>query len=247
MKTNAALKGAVKNALKYFGLELRRIPKGAQAYLAKPLDHERDATEYDHIWGDNIFVKTYLDATRKAFYTELLAYSTRHGVFEKAEAVADVGCGPGYLLKLISEKCNPKRLVGYDFSSEVLSVAKGIAPEAEFVQHDIYAELHAQFDLLFCTETLEHLYYPHKALIRLLTAAPTVVITVPNGRIDTYPGHINFWSLESWKLFMEEYEGLYNYNVQYICSDSKLLTIMRRKGDAPGTSVQGQARERSWS
>ena len=29
------------------------------------------------------------------------------------------------------------------------------------------------------------------------------MITVPNGRIDTFEGHINFWSPESWKVFIE--------------------------------------------
>jgi len=34
-----------------------------------------------------------------------------------------------------------------------------------------------------------------------------LLITVPNGRNDTFAGHINFWSPESWDVFIEENSG----------------------------------------
>ncbi|MEG2336387.1 MAG: hypothetical protein RSC04_01440, partial [Bacteroidales bacterium] len=32
----------------------------------------------------------------------------------------------------------------------------------------------------------------------------TLVISVPDGRKDTYSGHIQFWSPESWAVFIED-------------------------------------------
>ena len=67
-------------------------------------------------------------------------------------------------------------------------------------------KLDYKFDIVFCTEVLEHLLYPHIALqniIHLSQDSGVIMITVPNGRIDTFEGHINFWSPESWKVFIE--------------------------------------------
>jgi hypothetical protein len=59
---------------------------------------------------------------------------------------------------------------------------------------------------------LEHLLYPGKALLNLVSAIKPgggLLITVPDGRKDTYSGHINFWSPESWQIFIQEgTEGL---------------------------------------
>src|SRR5262249_22983755 len=62
-------------------------------------------------------------------------------------------------------------------------------------------------DVVFCIEVLEHLTHPDKALRRLLTMLNTrgvAILTVPNGRLDTFEGHINFWSPESWEVFIRE-------------------------------------------
>lgn len=34
-----------------------------------------------------------------------------------------------------------------------------------------------------------------------------ILITVPNGRTDQYEGHINFWSPESWEVFIKNNTG----------------------------------------
>ena len=39
-----------------------------------------------------------------------------------------------------------------------------------------------------------------------------LLVTVPNGRIDTFAGHINFWSPESWDIFVAENSGGFKYS-----------------------------------
>ena len=34
-----------------------------------------------------------------------------------------------------------------------------------------------------------------------------LILTVPNGKIDTFMGHINFWSPESWAIFLKEHSS----------------------------------------
>jgi 2-polyprenyl-3-methyl-5-hydroxy-6-metoxy-1,4-benzoquinol methylase len=56
-------------------------------------------------------------------------------------------------------------------------------------------------------DTLEHLEEPEKVVNNLLDAlTPTgfLCIVVPNGRYDTFEGHIHYWSPESLILFMKK-------------------------------------------
>ena len=61
--------------------------------------------------------------------------------------------------------------------------------------------------MIFCIEVLEHLLHPDIALrniVNMLSGSGVALITVPNGRIDTFDGHINFWSPESWEVFLKQ-------------------------------------------
>ena len=78
-------------------------------------------------------------------------------------------------------------------------------PEGKFFVHDLYQKLETEYDLILCTEVIEHLLYPDLALrniIDMMSKDSVSLITVPNGRTDQYEGHINFWSPESWEVFI---------------------------------------------
>ena len=48
-----------------------------------------------------------------------------------------------------------------------------------------------------------------KNIIEMMKKDSVCLITVPNGRTDQYEGHINFWSPESWEVFIKaNSEGL---------------------------------------
>lgn len=65
------------------------------------------------------------------------------------------------------------------------------------------------------TEVLEHLVHPEAALRKLAKVGRTLLLTVPDGRRDTteamqfnpewgsYRGHVNFWSPESWAVWLK--------------------------------------------
>ena len=75
-----------------------------------------------------------------------------------------------------------------------------------FFQHDICQPLAQKYDIIFCTEVLEHLLNPWEATHHLenaLLPGGTLVLTVPEGRKDHSNEHINFWSPESWKAFLD--------------------------------------------
>jgi len=64
-------------------------------------------------------------------------------------------------------------------------------------------------------EVLEHILHPVTAfrnLLEIVMAKGILLITVPNGRYETFSGHINFWSPESWDVFISENSGGLKYS-----------------------------------
>lgn len=79
-------------------------------------------------------------------------------------------------------------------------------PTGHFSKHNLYDPPPRQFDFVLCTEVLEHLENPELAYQHLQQAVRpggSLLIAVPNGRFDRSGYHINFWSPESWSIFIE--------------------------------------------
>jgi ubiquinone/menaquinone biosynthesis C-methylase UbiE len=72
-------------------------------------------------------------------------------------SVLDVGCGPGGKLRWMSEQ-QPRRIVGCDQSSEMVTLARDNAPQAEVVhidgEHLPFAD--GEFDVVTTTTVLQH-------------------------------------------------------------------------------------------
>lgn len=131
-----------------------------------------------------------------------------HGVDLDGASVLDFGTGPGVALKAVVNGWLPRRVVGYDFSERALEFARSYYPQAEFSVCDIYVGNDEAFDFVLCSEVLEHLQHPERALatlFRMTNSGGTLLITVPDGRMDVSRYHINFWSPESWRSFIERW------------------------------------------
>ena len=129
----------------------------------------------------------------------------RRGISLDGRRILDVGVGPGIALKELLRGSHPKNLAGFDFSRSALERARLELPEGEFDQRDVYLSVPGQYDVILCTEVLEHLEDPAAALRNMASAtapAAHMVVTVPDGRIDFSDKHINFWSPESWEFFL---------------------------------------------
>ena len=222
-------KAFVKNVLLRLGFEIRRVnPKSESVSVL--IDRERNATDYDRIWSEPGRLNAYLRDYRRQLYDHILDFASEASLGKDVNSIADVGCGMGYFTGLLAEYFQPQRLVGFDFSEKALLLARDICPRADFRQHDIYTPLDEKFDLLFCIEVLEHLAHPDKALDNLIAAAPRIVLTVPNGRVDTFGGHINYWSFASWKVFLKRCQNIAEFQSQFIGDHQRYIaTWIRRK------------------
>jgi hypothetical protein len=63
----------------------------------------------------------------------------------------------------------------------------------------------------------------------MLANEGVLVVTVPDGRNDTFLGHINFWSPESWKIFIEAQCKDFKYETGQVDGGANYAFIFKEK------------------
>ena len=139
--------------------------------------------------------------------------------------ILDAGCGEGFLSCLISNDVPYAKVIGIDASADAIRMAGALNKEICFQQGDIYKMPFADkmFDLVVCTEVLEHLDKPNQAVQELLRVAKNaVLISVPNEpwfclgnlltlknikRMGNPTDHVNHWTYYGFLKYMEKFGG----------------------------------------
>ena len=143
-------------------------------------------------------------------FQDTLSILKDHHIDLSGLSVIDVGCGNGLLLKFLSENFSISAQAGMEYAEAAIEVARKLNPVPEYIVHDINQPYGVQYGAVICTEVIEHILHPDKAvsnLLDMLQDKGMLLITVPNGRYDTFAGHINFWSPESWEAFVQQNSG----------------------------------------
>lgn len=172
------------------------------------------------------------DSDRK-FIDSIYKDVLRLTAIENGLRIADVGCGTGVLVDRLKKDFTASEIKGYDFSRAKIEQCQayyGYDNEV-FAVHNIYENLQEDWDILIATEVLEHLEYPGYALetlIKSLKPKGRLFVTVPDGREDSFHGHIHFWSPESWRLFLEDFEGEY-IRIEAGCLKDKNYALMQKQ------------------
>ena len=99
--------------------------------------------------------------------------------------VADLGCGHGRLLQVLSQLDMSLSLQGCDLSPVLVQNTKNAVPQAEVHVADIEALPYSDafFDAAFSTEVLEHLLDPRKGLtemFRVIKPGGWLLVSLPN-------------------------------------------------------------------
>lgn len=157
-------------------------------------------------------------------------------------SVLEVGCGEGHVTDKLARFFPGARVLGTDFSTSIVEIARSAHPERDFQVTSIYdaASLGA-WDLVVACEVFEHLDEPERALDAVAdTAAEHVLITVPReplwrilnmargqywsawGNTD---GHVQHWSRGSLLRFL-----------------SRRLEIVETRTPLPWTQVLARTR-----
>jgi 2-polyprenyl-3-methyl-5-hydroxy-6-metoxy-1,4-benzoquinol methylase len=104
----------------------------------------------------------------------------------------DAGCGDGrYLAALARMPARPERIAATDISERILEVARAAAAEAGVEVEAVRANLEAlpypdgSFDVVLCTQVIEHLLDPARGLAelaRVLARGGTAIVTTDHRR-----------------------------------------------------------------
>lgn len=202
----------IRSALARYGYRLVPIeehdaPTGRDAEnaadLLQAITPEVQANAATGTWPTPAFLYGYFSPHRLAMVRLLLEQCEAADIEIAGKRVLDVGCHAGCLLRLIAARYPDATPVGCDAELFFCSLS-------ELKQWKSY-------DVVFLMQVLEHLVEPEAAvrhLVELLADGGTLVLTVPDGRVDSYAaenfnpelqsygGHVNFWSPESWQYFL---------------------------------------------
>jgi trans-aconitate methyltransferase len=171
---------------------------------AAALTRQNTLPAYNRMYESDRLLDEYLSEDRLEFYEELAS------IFAPLvpKRVVDVGCGTGHLLSFLVGRMPvaPETVVGLDHSEAGIRRAREVFPTATWIVSDLYdMSLDDEFDLVLCTEVLEHLHEPGQAVVelgRLCAPGGRVAITVPDGAQDAWEGHVNYWNEDELQAFL---------------------------------------------
>lgn len=154
----------------------------------------------------------------ETFHKHLVAL----GLSTRPTTLLDAGCGEGHLSQAFVSAWPSLDIVGVDASEDAINHANTLFPDAgEFFAADIFELPFSDnsFDLVVCSQVLEHLEKPGEAVRELKrVASQNVLISVP---LEPYfkffndisrfigispdPGHVQFWSKSSFPKFIRKF------------------------------------------
>lgn len=136
-------------------------------------------------------------------------------------SILDVGCGEGFIAEEILKQLPGVSYTGIDMSEEAVACAKELNPEATITTGDVLDLKFddESFDLVICSEVLEHVKPPIAALSELRRVTKKyLVLSVPHEplfwginlitlnhihNLGNAPGHINHWTKRGFVQFVK--------------------------------------------
>ena len=136
--------------------------------------------------------------------------------------ILDAGCGEGFITNLIAANIQNADIIGLEYADEALEIARKMNPQLTYVQGNIYNMPFKDnaYEVVICTEVLEHLEHPESALKELMrVCGKYLIITVPNepwfclgnlialknvSRLGNPIDHINHWTYRGFQKFVEQ-------------------------------------------
>jgi 2-polyprenyl-3-methyl-5-hydroxy-6-metoxy-1,4-benzoquinol methylase len=136
--------------------------------------------------------------------------------------ILDAGCGEGFTMNKLKENGLGNKIEGIEYEKDAIAFGKKLFPNLIIRQGSIYELPYEDnsFDLVICTEVLEHLEEPEKAFREMLRVTKKyLMISTPNepffmlsnflrgkniSRFGNDAGHVNHWNPFGLKKMLEK-------------------------------------------
>lgn len=143
-----------------------------------------------------------------------------------SQTILDVGCGEGMVTRQLRLLWPSALFHGLDVSPDLLKVARQLAPDIDYLSGSVYSLPYADrtYDLVYCTEVLEHLERPEKAISEIFRVGKAYfVFSVPNEPLwrianiargaywpdlGNSPGHVNHWRKSEFIRLLSRYSNI---------------------------------------
>lgn len=137
--------------------------------------------------------------------------------------ILDAGAGEGFTIARLQNEGIGREVEGVEYSKEAIDLGKKHHPNAKIIQGDIHHLPYKDnsFDTVLCTEVLEHVVEPEKALQEMIrVSSKYIVLTVPHeplfmagnfvrgknmARWGNDIEHINHWSFFGFRRMVVKY------------------------------------------
>jgi SAM-dependent methyltransferase len=149
---------------------------------------ERSSNYYDKAFLNDRWYEHYSNSEYYSLWTIIEDRISRY----LPRLIIDIGCGPGQFAAFLSDK-KYNNYVGLDFSKTAIEQAKKINPQFEFLIADVFETdllLIRDYDLVVCTEVLEHVENDFK-ILQGIKKGTRFLGTVPN---FPFPSHVRYFN-----------------------------------------------------
>lgn len=157
------------------------------------------------------------------------------------KTVLDAGCGEGFILSEFKKRNVGRSLEGIDFSEAALDIGKKLFPYLSLKHGDVYSLPYADssFDLVLCTEVMEHLKDPEKVIAEVKRVSKKYCLfSVPNEPFFMISNFLRGKNLSRWGNDIEHVQRWSSSAFEnFISLKLKVLTV---KKPFPWTMVLSQ-------
>lgn len=183
------------------------------------MDYKYNRGNYDKYTSKNILKRKMVDNLNKKILDEIQKIAKENT--NRKIKLLDVGCGEGFITNLIYDNIDNVEICGIEYTKEAVDIAKKLNSNIKFEQGNIY-DIHYEsntFDIVLCTEVLEHLEHPDRALVELKRVSKKhIILSVPHepwfclgnllvlknvSRLGNPIDHINHWTHTKFNKFIE--------------------------------------------